>query len=86
MIRIDSILFAAARDVRIKLAIGCHDRKLLYVPKLLKKLSPQEIVRMDGTAVQAGSDWRMFYVYQGNIDPNRFVSIEMKAEHLKVAA
>jgi hypothetical protein len=76
----------AGRDIRIKLAIGCHDRKLLYVPKLLKKLSPQEIAAMDAIGVQAAhqGNWRDFYVYQGSIPIDRFTSIEMK--DLKQAA
>lgn len=66
----------AGRDVRIRLAIGCHERRLIHVPKILK-LSPREAANMDAIAVQAGQvNWRTFWIYEGNIPPDHFTKIE----------
>jgi len=67
----------AGRDVRIRLAIGCHERRLIHVPKILK-LSPRDAANMDAIAVQAGQvNWRTFWIYECDVALNRFSKVEI---------
>jgi len=67
-------IFSSHAEVRIKLVIPSSDRRLVHLPNLLRKrLSPEQLARVDAETDRAG---RTFYVFFGDIPLDRFRAVE----------
>jgi hypothetical protein len=56
------------REVRIRLVIPSSDKRLIHVPKLLRKLlCPEERASLEAGLNEVSTAWREWYFYQGDI-------------------
>jgi hypothetical protein len=66
----------AHHEARIKLLIASSDRRLIHLPKLLRRLEPWEIENLDTTSAEVGGNWRSFFIYEADIPPSHFRAVE----------
>jgi hypothetical protein len=61
-------------EVRIKLVVPSSSRRLVHLPRLLRKrVSPEQLAGLDA---EAGGEWRRFYMYLGDIPSSFFWAVE----------
>jgi hypothetical protein len=61
-------------EVRIRLVIPSSDRRLVYLPQLLRKRArPEELAGLDA---EIAEDFRSFYMYLADIPLDRFRTVE----------
>ena len=69
-----SPLYASYSEVRISLVISSSDRRLVHLPKLLRKRACNEL--MTELDADTGGHWRTFYMYLSDITLNYIRVVE----------